>query len=153
MQVVTGYIKAVNNVDMTRQGWMTYKCMQLSCGQPARGNHAESTTGKQRTPTRIHYVWSENERFTWKHNKNVQIHTFEKVPSSHIGPDPGLSPAPPTTVHRRAGVVKWKLYIACRCEIECVCHLCVSSVMEWQHVRGLPASSHTVHAEIIMTSL
>lgn len=85
---------------MTRQGWMTYKCMQMSCGQPARGNHAESTTGKQRTPTRIHYVWSENKRFTWKHNKNVQIHTFElyplskTVPSLHIGPDPGLSPGP-----------------------------------------------------------
>lgn len=60
---------------------------------------------------------------------------------------------PPPTGHRRASVVKWKLYIACRCEIECVCHLCVSSVMEWQHVQGLPVSSHTVHSEIIMTSL
>lgn len=83
-------------------------------------------------------------RFT--HLRRSQVHTLALILV-------WVLPPPPTTVHRRAGVVKWKLYIACRCEIECVCHLCVSSVMEWQHVRGLPASSHTVHAEIIMTSL
>lgn len=148
---------------LVMDGWLINAC---SCpvGQPARSNHAESTDGKQRPPHE--YIMS-GVRIKGLHGNTTRIYIFthfelyplsKKVPSLHIGPDPALSPSPvspppPPTGHRRASVVKWKLYIACRCEIECVCHLCVSSVMEWQHVQGLPVSSHTVHSEIIMTSL
>lgn len=56
----------------------------------------------------------------------------------------------PPAVQRHAGEAKWKLYIACKCENECVWRLCaITSVMEWQLVRGVPS----VHAGIITCSL
>lgn len=126
---------------LVMDGWLINAC---SCpvGQPARSNDAESTYGKQRPPHE--YIMS-GVRIKGLHGNTTRIYIF-----THFELYP-LSKKVPS--HRRASVVKWELYIACRCEIECVCHLCVSSVMEWQHVQGLPVSSHTVHSEIIMTSL
>lgn len=47
-------------------------------------------------------------------------------------------------VQRHLSEMKWKLS---SCEDECVCYLCVSSVMEWQLVQGVP-----VHAGVIINS-